>query len=67
MKLKEVYDLITGVALIVLPDSKEIEYGNACLPAPTPEIMEMEVEEIEPFYKRTGLWKFGVIIRLKEH
>ena len=65
MKLKEVYDLITGVILIATPNDKVIHYGNAMLPEPPKEMMEREIQEIEPFYYRTGLFKYGVIIRLK--
>lgn len=66
MKLKEVYDLITGVILIATPNDKKIHYGNAMLPEPPKEMMETEIQEIEPFYNRTGLFAYGVIIHLKE-
>lgn len=64
MKLKDVYPLITGVALISTPENNQIRYGNAFLREPTEEMMQRKVKEIEPFYRRTGLYRFGVIIRL---
>ena len=66
MKLKEVYNLITGVILVATLNDKEIHYGNTMLPEPSKKMMEMEIQEIEPFYNRTGLFKYGVIIHLKE-
>ena len=68
MRLKEVYNLINGVVLVSTPeDKKEIKYGKVCLPEPSKEMMEREIEDIEPFYNRTGLFKYGVVIHLKEH
>lgn len=67
MKLKDVYDLIDGVALVTLPNEHKIKYGNALLSEPTKEMLKMEVEKIEPFYSRSGLYKYGVIIHLKEN
>ena len=66
MKLKDVYDLIDGIALISLPEDKGLHYGNCYMKEPTEEILEREVKAIEPFYSRQGLYKYGVIIRLKE-
>ena len=63
MKLKEVYSLIDGVCLISIKN--QIKYGNAYLPEPTEELLNKTVKNIEPFYSRTGLYKYGVIIRLK--
>jgi hypothetical protein len=64
MKLKDVYYLIDGVCLISI--KHEIKYGNALLPEPTEELLNKSVKNIEPFYSRNGLYKYGVIIRLKD-
>ena len=66
MKLNEVYKLIDGVCLVKHPKEDTIRYGNIYLPDPTEEMMEMEVEDIHPFYKRGELFRFGVIIHLKD-
>lgn len=36
------------------------------LPEPPEKMMETEIQEIEPFYNRTELFAYGVIIHLKE-
>lgn len=63
MKLKEVYGLIDGVCLISIKN--EVKFSNYGLPEPTEEILNKQVKSIEPFYSRTGLYKYGVIISLK--
>lgn len=67
IKLKDIYNLIDGVCLVKNPKDDCIGYGNCYLPDPTDEMMEMEVKDIHPFYKRGELFKFGVIIHLKEN
>lgn len=66
MKLKEVYGLIDGVALISLPGSETIKYGT-CLADPPEDVLEMEVEAITPFYEpdEDCLYEYGVFIDLK--
>lgn len=66
MKLGEVYELIDGLCLVKHPKDEDIRYGNCLLPEPTEEMMEMEVKDIHPFYKRGELFKLGVIIHLKD-
>lgn len=64
MKLKDVYNLIEGVALVKKFGEDSIKYGNAMLPEPTEKMMNMKVKSIVPFYNAKGLYRFGVIIYL---
>lgn len=64
MKLKDIYNLIEGVVLVSI--SNEIKYANFGLPKPPKDVMEKEVKDINPFYSRKGLYKYGVVIHIKE-
>lgn len=65
MKLKDVYNLIEGVALVSI--SNEVKYANYGLREPPEDVMEKEVKDIEPFYSSSGLYKYGVVIHIKEN
>lgn len=62
-KLKDFLNLYVGIVLLSVPEEDSLidNYSNDLT-----KYHEREIEEIKAFYSRTGLFKYGVIVKLKE-
>ena len=61
-KLKDFLDLYKDVCLLDVPEKPNL-LNNVS--GDFTEYNEREIEEINSFYQRTGLFKYGVIVTLK--
>ena len=62
-KLKDFLNLYTGILLLSVPEEDSLidNYSNDLT-----KYHEREIKEIEAFSSRTGLFKYGVIVKIKE-
>ncbi|MBR6515875.1 MAG: hypothetical protein IKT40_03350 [Bacilli bacterium] len=62
-KLKDFLNLYVGILLLKVPEKDNLidSYSRSLT-----EYHEREIEEIKAFYNKTGLFKYGVIVKLKK-